>query len=69
MSPPTNVSGHRTGQKFCRPLTLGGMSDVTQILQQIQRGDPAAAERLLPLVYDELKRLAATKMIAERPSY
>ena len=43
-----------------------GMSDVTQILQQIERGDPAATERLLPLVYNELKRLAAAKMISER---
>jgi len=45
------------------------MSDVTQILQQIDRGDPAAAERLLPLVYEELKKLAATKMIGERPDH
>lgn len=45
------------------------MSDVTQILQQIQRGDPEATERLLPLVYDELKKLAATKMIAERTDH
>lgn len=45
------------------------MADVTQILVQIQRGDPAAAERLLPLVYDELKKLAATKMIGERPDH
>ena len=50
-------------------VTLGGMSDVTQILQQIERGDPAATERLLPLVYDELKRLAATKMLSERPDH
>jgi len=35
------------------------MSDVTRILTQIESGDPAAAEQLLPLVYDELRKLAA----------
>jgi RNA polymerase sigma factor (TIGR02999 family) len=43
------------------------MSDVTRVLSEIQRGDPLAAERLLPLVYDELRRLAASKMAHERP--
>jgi RNA polymerase sigma factor (TIGR02999 family) len=43
------------------------MSDVTQILQQIESGDPAAAEHLLPLVYDELRRLAAARLAAEKP--
>lgn len=43
------------------------MSDVSLILQQIERGDTEATDRLLPLVYDELKKLAATKMLAERP--
>ena len=38
------------------------MSDVTRILQSIDQGDPRAAEQLLPLVYDELRRLAAHKM-------
>lgn len=38
------------------------MSDVTQILQAVAHGDPAAAEELLPLVYEELRRLAAAKM-------
>ena len=41
------------------------MSDVTQILSQIESGDPSAAEQLLPLVYDELRRLAAAKMAQE----
>ena len=41
------------------------MSDVTQILQQIEEGDPSAAEQLLPLVYDELRKLAAARMAAE----
>ncbi len=48
---------------------MGGMSDVTQILQKIERGDSAANERLLPLVYDELKRMAAAKMFEERPDH
>ena len=42
------------------------MSDVTQILSAIEQGDPKAAEQLLPLVYDELRRLAAHKMAQER---
>jgi len=43
------------------------MSDVTRILSQIESGDPAAAEQLLPLVYDELRKLAAAKLAHERP--
>jgi RNA polymerase sigma factor (TIGR02999 family) len=43
------------------------MTDVTQILSQIEQGDPSAAEQLLPLVYDELRRLAAQKMAQEAP--
>jgi len=42
------------------------MSDVTLILQQIESGDPSAAEQLLPLVYDELRKLAAARMAHER---
>jgi RNA polymerase sigma factor (TIGR02999 family) len=45
------------------------MSDVTQILQQIERGDPEASERLLPLVYEELKKLATAKMLGERSDH
>src|SRR5258706_16404092 len=41
------------------------MSDVTRILDAIQQGDPRAAEELLPLVYEELRRLAAHKMSHE----
>ncbi len=43
------------------------MSDVTQILSAIEGGDPKAAEELLPLVYDELRKLAAAKMAQEKP--
>ena len=43
------------------------MSDVTRILRQIESGDPAAAAKLLPLVYDELRKLAAAKLAIENP--
>jgi len=43
------------------------MSDVTRFLSQIEQGDPQAAEKLLPLVYDELRKLAATKLAQEKP--
>lgn len=43
------------------------MTDVTQILSQIENGDPSAAEQLLPLVYDELRKLAAARLAHEKP--
>ncbi len=43
------------------------MSDVTRILMAIDQGDPSAAEQLLPLVYDELRKLAAAKLAHEKP--
>jgi RNA polymerase sigma factor (TIGR02999 family) len=43
------------------------MSEVTRILSAIEQGDPAAAEQLLPLVYDELRKLAAQKLADEQP--
>jgi RNA polymerase sigma factor (TIGR02999 family) len=43
------------------------MSDVTRILSAIEHGDPQAAEQLLPLVYDELRKLAAEKLAQEKP--
>jgi RNA polymerase sigma factor (TIGR02999 family) len=46
---------------------LDGMADVTRILSAIQSGDPKAAAELLPLVYDELRRLAAARLAAEQP--
>ena len=45
------------------------MSDVTRILESIEDGDPKAAEELLPLVYDELRKLAAVRMAAESPDH
>jgi RNA polymerase sigma factor (TIGR02999 family) len=43
------------------------MSEVTHILSAIEQGDPAAAEQLLPLVYDELRKLAAQRLAQEKP--
>lgn len=43
------------------------MNDVTRILSAIETGDPRAAEQLLPLVYDELRKLAAQKLAQEKP--
>jgi RNA polymerase sigma factor (TIGR02999 family) len=51
-------------------LSLNGLSpmnDVTRILSAIEQGDPQAAAQLLPLVYDELRRLAAQKLAQEKP--
>jgi len=43
------------------------MSDVTRILSQIEQGDPQAAEQLLPLVYEQLRNLAAARLAHEKP--
>jgi RNA polymerase sigma factor (TIGR02999 family) len=43
------------------------MVDVTQILSQIERGDTATSAQLLPLVYNELRKLAAAKLASEKP--
>lgn len=47
----------------------GEMSDVTEILSRIEAGDPRAAEGLLPLVYDQVRELAASRMVNERPDH
>ena len=60
----TCVIIRRVGGHFLVGLA---MSDVTQILSQIEDGDGQAAEKLLPLVYDELRKLAAAKMAQENP--
>ena len=52
-------------QWTCGILIL--MSDVTHILSRIESGDPSAAEQLLPLVYDELRKLAAARLAQEKP--
>jgi RNA polymerase sigma factor (TIGR02999 family) len=46
---------------------LDVMTEVTRILSAIEQGDPRAAEQLLPLVYDELRKLAAQRLAQERP--
>jgi RNA polymerase sigma factor (TIGR02999 family) len=43
------------------------MNDITRLLAVLEKGDPHAAEKLLPLVYEELRKLAATKMAQEQP--
>src|SRR5579871_4514137 len=43
------------------------MGDVTRVLSAIEGGDPRASERLLPLVYEELRKLAARKLVHEAP--
>src|SRR5690242_8616831 len=63
MSPPSG----RALPPAPAAVTLGGMSDVTRLLDSAAAGDPGAAAALLPLVYDELRRLAAARMAAEAP--
>src|SRR5438477_2759217 len=48
---------------------LGVVADITQILTAVEQGDPHAAAELLPLVYDELRKLAAARMAAEAPDH
>src|SRR6185295_12143074 len=50
-----------------RPTTFDPMSDVTRILERVEQGEPKAAEELLPLVYEELRKLAAAKMAQQAP--
>jgi len=56
-------NGHALSQRLC----LAVMTDVTRILSAIDQGDPHAPEKLLPLVYDELRKLAAQKLAQEKP--
>lgn len=51
---------------FC-PRYSGFMPKVTRILSLIEQGDPSAAEQLLPLVYDELRKLATARLAHEKP--
>ncbi len=55
---PVEIAGSQGG-------IIGVMTDVTQILTQLEQGDPLAAEQLLPLVYDELRKLAGTRLAKE----
>src|SRR6476469_1499416 len=58
--------GHRLGVSGCT-RAASSMSEVTRILSAIEQGDPHAADQLLPLVYDELRKLAARKLAREKP--
>ncbi len=67
---PILHASHEGREKgLCRTCESFGvpMSDVTQILSTIEQGDPRAAEQLLPLVYDELRQLAAQKPAQDAP--
>jgi RNA polymerase sigma factor (TIGR02999 family) len=70
---PASRSGSRQKSGRCnetfqfREGTLARMSEVTRILSAIEQGDPHAAEHLLPLVYEELRKLAASKLAGEAP--
>jgi RNA polymerase sigma factor (TIGR02999 family) len=48
-------------------VMVSPMNEVTRVLSALEQGDPSAAERLLPLVYDELRQLAAQKLAQEKP--
>jgi len=54
-------------QTLPRTVIFADMSEVTRILSAIEQGDPHAAAQLLPLVYDELRQLAAAKLAQEKP--
>ena len=54
-------------EESLRPCPCYPMSEVTRILSAALQGDPHAAEQLLPLVYDELRKLAARKLAHEKP--
>src|SRR6476660_5612514 len=71
-APTPKLPGTATTGAWClpplwKPVTLLLMNDVTQILNAIEQGNPQAAEQLLPLVYDELRKLAAQKLAQEKP--
>src|SRR5262245_16033190 len=61
------VAGLGPEKRPGRSLGMTSMTDVTRILLTIEQGNPQAAEQLLPLVYDELRRLAAQRLAQERP--
>jgi RNA polymerase sigma factor (TIGR02999 family) len=56
-----------SGKLNTNPYAVPSMNEVTRILSAIEQGDPHAAEQLLPLVYDELRKLAAHKLTQEKP--
>src|SRR5262249_29623055 len=71
---PDGIGPHRATPPGPESVTATGpllgdvsMNDVTQILSAIEKGDTQAAEQLLPLVYDELRKLAAQRLAREAP--
>lgn len=68
--PRPRLTLYSSGTRFSRPTGSGSdavMGDATRILADIEQGDPQAAEQLLPLVYEELRKLAAQRLAGERP--
>ena len=67
----TWCSAHRGSFRSFSPIGRSlydlRMSEVTQILEQMEPGDPKTADHLLPLVYGELRKLASAKMAQEKP--
>jgi RNA polymerase sigma factor (TIGR02999 family) len=59
--------GHRYWEWKNALCMMTAMTEVTRILEQMNQGDPSAAEQLLPLLYDELRKLAAERMAQEKP--
>ena len=51
----------------CSWCKMEPVGDVAQVLDRVEQGDPKAAEELLPLVYEELRKLAAARMAQEKP--
>jgi hypothetical protein len=60
---------HAAGKASPGRYHLRFMHDVTHLLSALDQGDPHAASQLLPLVYDELRKLAARRMAQEQPSW
>jgi len=69
--PPDSFGAWVSPSECARSRSGGtsGMKDVTQILNQIEKGDARAADELLPLIYEELRRIAAHKMANEAPGH
>jgi RNA polymerase sigma factor (TIGR02999 family) len=67
MFPNTLSNTDRGSRGVFRPAGSASMNEVTRILSAIEQGEPQAAEQLLPLVYDELRRLAKQRLAQEKP--
>jgi RNA polymerase sigma factor (TIGR02999 family) len=67
LEPQSPVTIGNEAEKYLQFCYTCMMSDITRILCYAENGDPAVAERLLPLVYEELRKLAAVKLAHEKP--